>query len=346
MKILFNISHPAHVHLFKYAIREVQSAGHETKVLSRHRGVITGLLDNYGIEHEPISKRKGSTRALVTEMAVRECRAIKSCLSFRPDVVVSRLDMTAIHAAQVTGAESIIFHDTEVSSNIARANMPFIDQIHTPSGLGVDFGEKHQRYDSYQELAYLHPNRFSPNTDQLLSEGVNVDERYFVLRFVGWDAHHDRNHAGLSSRMKHMIVDYLENIGDVFITSESELPASLERYRFELPAHLIHDLMSFADLFIGDSQAMAAEAATLGTPAIRSNSFCGNDDMSKFIELGEEYGLLRSFQDEDRAFEELKNLSTDPSIKETWKNRKKSMLEDKIDLTAYILENIYDLQQN
>lgn len=342
MNVLFNISHPAHVHLFKHAIRNVQSAGLDTQVLSRHREVVTELLDRYGIKHEPISARKDSPLGLITEMIGREYRAIRACLSFQPDVVVSRLDLTAIHAAQASGAESIIFHDTEVSSSIARANMPFIDQIHTPSELSVDFGEKHQRYDSYQELAYLHPDRFSPNKESLLSEGVSVDDNYYVLRFVGWDAHHDRNQAGLSSEMKHEMVAYLNEIGDVYITSESELPAALEPHRLEAPPHLIHDLMYYADLYIGDSQAMAAEAAILGTPAIRSNSFCGDDDMSKFVELEEEYGLLQSFRDEDRAFEELKTLCADLSVKETWKERRDSMLEEKIDLTAYILDAVYN----
>lgn len=342
MNVLFNISHPAHVHLFKHAIRDVQSRGHDTKVLSRHREVVTELLDEYGIEHDPISTRTDTTLGLVTEMAAREFRSIRACRSFRPDVVVSRLDMTAIHAAQLAGAEAIVFHDTEVASGIARANMPFIDQIHTPTELAVDLGEKHRRYDSYQELAYLHPDRYAPDPDQLRSAGVAVDEDYYVLRFVGWDAHHDRDQAGLSVEMKREMVAYLEEIGDVYVTSESTLPADLEPYRLELPPHLIHDLMYYADLYAGDSQAMAAEAAILGTPAIRSNSFCGADDMSKFVELDAEYGLLRSFRDEERAFEELKTLCADPTVEETWMQRRDAMLEEKIDLTDYILAAVYE----
>ena len=37
----------------------------------------------------------------------------------------------------------------------------------------------------------------------------------------------------------------------------------------------IHHVMSFASIYIGDSQTMAAEAGVLGTPFIRFNDFVG-----------------------------------------------------------------------
>jgi len=60
MKAHFDVGHPAHVHLFKHAIDEVEARGHDTLVTSREKEVTTSLLDAYGIDHVPISK-KGTT---------------------------------------------------------------------------------------------------------------------------------------------------------------------------------------------------------------------------------------------------------------------------------------------
>jgi len=70
-----------------------------------------------------------------------------------------------------------------------------------------------------------------------------------------------------------------------------------------LPVEAIHDLLAFADCYVGDSQTMATEAALLGTPAVRTSAFVGDDDMSNFRELETEYGLLQSFADEDAAID-------------------------------------------
>ena len=37
----------------------------------------------------------------------------------------------------------------------------------------------------------------------------------------------------------------------------------------------MHHALYFAEMFIGDSQTMTAEAAVLGTPALRLNNFVG-----------------------------------------------------------------------
>jgi hypothetical protein len=39
MKILIDIGHPAHVHFFKNAIRELEGRGHEVKVTARDKEV-------------------------------------------------------------------------------------------------------------------------------------------------------------------------------------------------------------------------------------------------------------------------------------------------------------------
>ena len=66
---------------------------------------------------------------------------------------------------------------------------------------------------------------------------------------------------------------------------------------------------------------MATEAALLGTPAIRSNSFVGDNDMSNFKMLEEKYGLLLNIRD----FNTVLNTAIDfakESRKEEWLHKR------------------------
>ena len=60
MKILVDIGHPAHVHLFRNLIGEMESAGHRVMVTVRDLPSATGLLDHYGIPYIVIGTRGGS----------------------------------------------------------------------------------------------------------------------------------------------------------------------------------------------------------------------------------------------------------------------------------------------
>lgn len=338
MRVLFDVSHPAHVHLFRHAVRALEDAGHDTLVTSREKDLTTQLLDAYGIDHTPLSAKGDSKLSLVTEWTGRELRMLRAVWSFDPDVVVSRLNPPAAHASFVLDRPNVVFDDSEAARGAARITHPFTDVICTPANYDRDLGPKQVRYDGFHELAYLHPNRFDPDPERLASHGVDADDRYAVVRFVSWGAHHDVGQRGLSDEAKRELIDRLSERGDVYITSESSLPSDLERYRLPVPPETIHDLLYHADLYVGDSQTMAAEAGVLGTPAIRSNSFVAGDDMSNFVELEQTYELLESIGDERTAVERATELFADPAATEAWQRKRDRLLADKVDVTSFMLD--------
>ena len=343
MKVLFDINHPAHVHLFKHAIAELEAAGHDTFVLSRDKEITTTLLDRYEIDHTPLSAMGTRKFSLITEWLKREFRTIRIARSYDPDVILSVASPPAAHAARIVGCPKIVFNDSEPAHLASKLTHPFTDRVCTPANFGVDIGENQVRYDGYHELAYLHPDRFEPDPDSIREHGVEPDDRYSVVRFVSWGAHHDVGHNGLSPGAKRRLVSLLAEHGDVYITSESPLPEEFESYRLPIPPERIHDLLYYADLYAGDSQTMATEAAILGTPAVRFNSFAGESDMGNFLELEAEYGLVYSRSDETEAMELIRELLADPTTKERWQEKRERLIDDKIDVTEYILEQIYEL---
>jgi predicted glycosyltransferase len=340
MHVLFDVSHPAHVHLFRHAITALQDDGHETTVLSRRKDVTTDLLDAYGIEHSILSTMGSGPLGLATEWMAREVRTISQALETSPDVIVSRLNPPAAHASTVLGCPSIVFDDSEAAVLPARMTHPFADVICTPERFSRDLGDKQRRYRGCHELAYLHPNRFDPDPDALVEHGIDPDDHYSVLRFVSWGAHHDVNQEGLSMAGKRNLVEMLADRGDVYITAEDELPSGFEEYRLPVPPEKIHQLMYHANIYVGDSQTMATEAAILGTPAVRCNSFAGDADMSNFVLLQSEYGLLRSNDDESEAINTVEEYLDRSGLQEEWEQKRRRLGDEMIDVTAFMLDVI------
>lgn len=339
MRALFDVSHPAHAHLFKHAIAALEADGHDVRVISREKEVTTSLLDAAGVDHTPLSARGDGPLSLAGEWVGRELRVLRTALGFDPDVVVSRLNPAAVHAATVTGATSIIFHDTEAAGALARATLPLADVVCTPAAIEETWGGQ-RRYDGFQELAYLHPSRFDPDPEALRREGVAVDDPYTVLRLVAGDAHHDYGNRALSSEGVDRVVDALSDLGPVYASVEDEADRPPGTEPLPVPPEDLHDLLAFADCYVGDSNTTAVEAGLLGTPAIRYDTF-GAGALANFVELEAEYALVRSTGDEDELIDMVERAATDPAgVNEAWERRRNAVLAEKVDVTGYMLDLI------
>jgi len=77
-------------------------------------------------------------------------------------------------------------------------------------------------WDLNLELAYLHPNYFSPDLSVLELLGVKKGEKYAILRFVKWNANHDLGHTGITPRTRLRQFRSLRNMpGFLFLVSLS-----------------------------------------------------------------------------------------------------------------------------
>ena len=113
--------------------------------------------------------------------------------------------------------------------------------------------------------------------------------------------------------------------------------AAFHHYTEQNVAALVAELAA-ADLVVGDSQTVTAEAALLGTPAVRASSFTGR--LEYLRELEERYQLLRSFRpdDEDAIRAAVLELADDPEVGATWQARRATMLAEQVDVTAWYLD--------
>ena len=337
MSIIFTTQHPAHVHLFKNTIQKLIQDGEDVFVFARDKGITADLLSAYEISYKVLAGNAESLFELLKEQVYYETRLLKHALKIDPDVMVAMGEPAVAHIASIIGAKSMIFTDTEHATLQNKLSFPFSDRIYTPECYQDNIGEKQIQYSGYHELAYLHPENFSPSTNIVNKFDINPSEKYVVLRLVSWKAAHDQGEEGFNSVLN--VVRRLEQTGaNVLITSEGSVPAELESYQLTIPAEKIHHILNYANLFIGESATMAAESAVLGTPAVYVSSI----KLGYLIELEKKYNLVYNYNGSRKQINAL-NKSVEilkSSKKEKWKNNHAKLINDKINTAKYITNEI------
>ena len=334
MKYIFELNHPKHYYQFKYVMRVLKEHGHEIKVLAREKDVLLDVLKEEGVDYTIFGKHNKSMSAKIfgTFALVRHYIAIVR--QYQPDIIVSKGSLYGTLTAKLMGKKSVIFPDSEVVKVTNRYVVPLCTMVVTPQSFKLDYGKKHSRVAGIFEDCYLSPQVYNPNP--LIVEQYGLKRPYAVLRFVGWFANHDVGKSGFNSQEKLLLVEELSKKINVYISSEKELPEELQKYRLPTPAAIIHDVLTYADLYVGDSQTMAAEAALLGTPAVRCNSFVGPNDMSNFIMLQDQYGLLYNVAIPSDAIVLAKEISEHP-FKDEWLKKREQYYNHIGDINTQIV---------
>jgi predicted glycosyltransferase len=336
VRILVDITHPAHVHFFRNAIDAWRQRGHTVLIASREKDITIRLLDEYGYEHFCLSKARRGVLGLLLELLEHQGKLLQLARHFQPDVVLEIGGTFIVHVAKLLRTPALVFYDTENARVSNAITYPFADTICTPSCYQGDLGRKHVRYDGYQELAYLHPSWFTPDERILDETGLSRGEPFSVVRFVGWSSGHDVNLRGFSLEGKTDLIRRLGELGRVIITSESPLPRGMDKHRMDISPVRIHDLLFFARLCVGESATMASESALLGTPFI----FVSPVGRGYTEEQEKAYGLGHTIspEQEERAIDLAVELAQHEGLCEEWQARRRRLLEDKIDVTAWLVD--------
>lgn len=342
MRILLDIVHPAQVHLFRNVIQELKNLGHTTCVTSREKEMTTELLDAFGIEHSVISTKRSSTLSLVQEGIIREFGLFRKARDFNPDVMVSRLNPVTATVSTGVGCENIMLKSSRLKSPVDRFAYRFCDTLCIPSYLSSHFDDENKIYmiDSVQQISYLHPNYFQPDPKKLYNHGVSPNNTYFVLRFVSWTAHHDIGNSGFSLNGKKRLIEELSKHGEVYISSEEELPDDFINYKLPIDPEDIFNLLYFADGYVGDSGSMSIEAGLLGTPSVRVNMYSDEEQLEIFKMLDDEYDLVQSYSSEKEVINAIHALATDGSAKDRWRGKTERVISDQDDFTKELVNII------
>lgn len=348
MFFLIALNHPAHYHLFKNFRKEMIIKGHKVVFAIKDKEILSKLLDAEGTEYirsikkkYPRQDRKFSiVRSNIVELVKSNIVFYNYIKKNKPDFMLGT-DVSIAHMSAITKIPSFVFNedDLEINKLFCYSAYPFTKYIVSPAVCNTGrFKYKKIEYEGYQKLAYLHPNRFKPDLNSL-DGSFSENRKNYIIRMVSFTAGHDieHQHSGINLKLLDKIILRLKEHGQIHISSEKGVPEIYSQYKLDIKVNDIHNYLAAADMFISDSQSMTVEASMVGTPSIRFNSFSGK--ISVLNELEHKYKLTHSFNIDDEIgfLEKLDELLDTNNLRSVYLERRKQMLNDKIDLTAFLV---------
>ncbi|MEI6853640.1 MAG: DUF354 domain-containing protein [Bacteroidota bacterium] len=331
MNILIDIGHPGHVHLFKHFAHIMIAQGHKVHFTVRDKEFEIELLKHEGFEFTNFGKHYKTKKGKIWGLFKFTFLLIKNALRFKPDIFLSHGSFYNAIASFFLRKPNLALEDTGNKEQVMLYK-PFTEAIITSTSFPLKYGPKQIYYEGYHELAYLHPAFFKADTGIVKQLGVSEGEKYFILRFVSWDATHDVGQGGLSYEEKKQLIALLSKYGKVFISAEQELSGEFEPYRFSLPPYRMHDALACASLFVGEGATMASECGVLGTPSVYVNSL-----VRGYVQEQEQYGLVYNFVNGKGVLERVQMMLNDSNLNANCQNALQRLLADKINLTSFLV---------
>lgn len=335
MNILIDIGHPAHVHLFRQTSKLLRDHGHQVFFTVRDIPVAKRLMDRYDMDYVDLGGKKDSILGKAMTIINQDWKVWRFVKKNHIDIGLSS-GIVLSHVSRFTKMKAFVFDDDDDAAEplVVKYAHPFSDVVFTPSAIRRKT-ENAMYYEGCHELAYLHPNFFKPDVSVLKRAGLKENEKFFIMRFVAFKGHHDVGQQGISYEQKCSLVELLSKYGRVIITSEREIEPRFEEYRLPVPPEDMHSLMAYAALFLGDSQTMTTEAAIMGVPALKCNTFAGR--LAVPNELEEKYGLCYAYHpvDFEKFYAHAERLITQPDVIEEWSRKREKFITDKIDVSAF-----------
>lgn len=332
MKVIFDIGHPAHVHLFKHLARLLMQHGHEVLFTARDKEFELQLLEAESFPYINFGKHYRSLPGKLWGLVRYDIKMFLTGLRFKPDLFVSHGTPYAAHAAFLLGAKNLAIEDT---GNIEQVILyrPFTDAILTPAVLPKDLGPRQIRYNSYHEIAYLHPEFFTPDPSIRQWLGVGEGEEYAVVRFISWNATHDVGHRGMSTDDKVRLVKKLAQRMRVFITSERGVSDELKPYCLRMPPDKFHHVLHYATLVVSEGTTTAVEAGILGTPCVYVSTFVDPNCQEM-----EQFGLVFNTTESGKVFELVDRVLAED--RQTYRERSQTFLATKDNATRFYFDFI------
>jgi predicted glycosyltransferase len=320
----------------------LKQEGNTIHTVIKTKDMLEDLVRNDGMSYINVSqkRRKNSYLSIARDVISRNIKIFHMLREKKIDVVIACGSDIAI-SAKILNIPFFLFNDDDyyIVPKSATYGWPFVTKVFAP--VGCDMGKFEQKtihYNGFQKSFYLQENVFTPNQD--LVRKVMGDSKYYIIRLVGLDAHHDGNVKGINESVLDKILPLLETNGKVLISSEKKLPPKYEKHRYIIDPSEMHHFIYYSELLIGDSQSMVHEAALLGTPSIRYNSFVGKIGVLEVLE--KEYGLTIGVKagEENQLLESIKSILATKDYKERIEGKLTQMKSKMTDVNQFAIEYI------
>lgn len=336
MKILIDILHPAHVNFFRNFITMMQSRGHQIIVTAREKDVALELLQHYKLPYQKISTLKKGFVNLARELVTRTHKLNRIIKAEKPDLLLGVMGASIALSGKIYKIPTLIFYNNETAKLTNFYAYRLASKFITSSSYEDKVPRNHITYHGYHELAYLHPQHFTPNKAAVEKLGINTKEKYFVMRFVSWLSSHDAGSQGFHDKVA--FVREMAKYGKVIISAEKKLtlPKELQLYALTIPPHLLADVIAFAHLYVGESASVASDAACLGVPSI----YLANTKRGYTNEQEHKFHLVYNYTAQEEALAKALEIAQrdQNEVRKEFQQKRQKLLHYCVDVTQWMAE--------
>lgn len=337
MQIGIFLGHPAHFYIFKNVLKSFEKRGVDYFIVIKKKDILEDILKESGYSYSIIRDDRSDTKlGLILSVLKMEWGMIRFIKKNNIGLLIGSTLSFAARVMQRINVIALGEDDASVVPNYAKMVYPFANLVLTPSVCNNGkWDNKSIKYNSYHELAYLHPHHFT--ADKIIVEKYfTADKPYVIIRFAKLNAHHDKGIQGINTEIAQKLIDIIQPHADIYITSERELEPQFEQYRIKINPLDMHHVMAFAQLYIGDSQTMAAEAGVLGVPFVRFNDFVGRIGYLRELEDVYQLGYGIKTNEVERLYKTVSELIDMPDRQKVFAERRAKMLSEKIDYAQFL----------
>jgi len=336
LNVLVDVGHPKDVNVFKNVLCSLQKKGHDIKIVARDRENTKQILHSLGFEFE-VCKFYSNIYQKAFGLLLNDLWLYKISKSFKPDLFISPGSPYSAHVSRILEKPHLAFSDTEIAQIVIKLTLPFTSEIYTSTSFYLDLGSKQKRFNSYYELAYLHPKYFAPNKEILGKYGLN--DNYIILRLSAFDSSHDMNAVGFNFKTENELITFvkqLEQYATVIIFSEIQNWQTIKDHSLIIAPQDFHDILNYSVLYIGEGATMASEASILGVPSI----YVSNTQRGYLIELEQKYKLVYTISNRNDAMKKAVKILENGSSLTEWKLKRDKMLSEKVDVVKFMVDSI------
>jgi len=271
-KILLDITHVAEFNFFKNAIERMESFA-EIDVIIRSRGQLAQIMDReFGKnKYDQIGKHYATIYGKLFGLIYRNIEVISYCHGKNYDLYTGFGSFYASFASRFYRKPSVLFPDDyeyKLTYNLCKYSSDYLvipDSI--PSTGNV------LKYRGFKELAYLHPNYFSPNEKVLDYYNLEPNEYVFIREISKRSLNYkDLDQIDLPTIIRSI---YEAGLKAVVSLEDKNAYTKLENCIIIDKPVDVFSLMHFALFSISSGDSMARESCLVGTPSI----YTGERDM-------------------------------------------------------------------
>ena len=206
-RVLVDLNHPAHVHLFKYFITTIDKKNFQVFVTAKNVKSITALLNTSNIAYITTGKKPDTIYLKYIYEFIHIIKVLYIVWTKRINYGIG-VSMVLPLVSKLSKMKSICLDDDDLKITPTFGKfVSWSNILLNPSPLAFeDRGQNRICHPSYHELAYLHPNRFKPDIKVLEELDLKENDTFFILRFNVFKAHHDIGISGLNLEQKFMSI--------------------------------------------------------------------------------------------------------------------------------------------